>query len=332
MWRPPSLLQTNDKSKLSIYIPSTNMEEYLARWNFSPDTLRIMLSPSPPRYPSYGFSTPEPHKSPPKCSTPPPRESVVGFYPDSDPKTTHDQETQTDKIPEVKVSPPKPTYEIKQMEGYLIINGVRYIPEPPPPLQHTVGTQTDKPLEIKAIDVLKTSKIPDLNPFATFKADKIPTFKPIAILKTDKIPDSQPAAKVEKAPESKPTAAFSTKKASSLKPAASFKNEEASNLKPAAAFQDEKVSDPKSATFLEFQKASKPTLSIPPDVRKTLESKPVAAKIEEALNHLPTPPDSLYRTHSMPSKLPSLSIDPPKRFDMKLSGEGSNSDDEFTDI
>lgn len=351
-------LKSSDTSSLDIEIPSISLppDHPLAKYNLSPATLYAFLNPSPPPpYSIWGACTPEPeisytfapepkishtslapepkishtslapqhHNAYPMLSRLSKHKAMVDFFPLTDTKITHDQANQTDEISEVKVappSPPRPTYEIKQMEGYLIINGVKYIPEPPPPLQHTVETQTDKPLEFKAIEALNTIKIPDSNPFVTFKADKIPTFKPTAILKTDKIPDSQPAAtKVEKTPESK----------------------------LAAAFKDEKSSDPKPAAFYETQKLSKPKLSILPDVKKTLESepstvlkiediaklKPGASKIEGTLttNPLPPPPSSLYRSHSMPPKISNFSIDPPKRFDMKLSGEDS-SDDEFTDI
>lgn len=318
--------------------------EHLAKLNLSPDTLYAFLHPSPlPQSATWGARTPEPkvshtslesqsHTTHPTSSESPRYKSMGEFFPLVE---THDQETQTDEIHKVKIAPPtppRPTYEITQMEGYLIINGVKYIPETPPPLQHTVETQTDKPSEFKAIDVLKTSgRILDSNPFVNCKKDKIPIFKPYTALKTDKILDSQPAAaKVEKIPESKLAAAFSRETDSSLNPAASFRTDKVSNLKPAAALKDEKFSVPKPAGFFEGQKAFESTLSIPPDVKKTLESKTVAAKIAEAFKHLPTPPESLHRTHSIPPKLPSLSIDIPTRFE--LSGEGSNSDDEFLDI
>lgn len=177
---------------LSIYSPSCRAQ-ILEKYNLSPETLRYFINPeTPDSHTLWEVSTPEPDVDRSKLHASK-HKAMAEFFPLTDDKITHDQETQTDEIPEKAIK-----FEIEQMEGYLIINGVKYIPMSTSPLKQA-ATQTDQSIEFEPVKDSKTDKIPDLQP--KNKMDETSEPKSPATLQADNLLSTKPAASCD-APES----------------------------------------------------------------------------------------------------------------------------------
>jgi len=221
-------------------------------------------------------------------------------------KRTLDQATQTDASPENKVAqpptPPKNTYDIVHSQGYLIVNGIKYIPKPPSPLQQITETQDNESKELKSITTTKSDKPLDTKFTYDLKKEKASDLKPTPIFENAQILNPKLITPPEKNVnlELKPSISLEAKK---IEATASFtisEAEDSAKLNPAPTKVEQPTADVKTKKIL-----------IPNDI---------------------LPPE--ISAYKMPDTTPKVSnpiFNTLRNFTVKLSG-GDSSDEEFADI